>query len=353
VGESFLALIENPGERERFLAELAEREQGRWQIGLSLLSAASPASHVSLCIWSLSQESGEMGLLGQDLGELVRDTGRLVQAEKMAGVGRIAAQLAHQLNTPLASILLSAQALEPELAGGEYEADVAILVEETRRCQRIVRRLQNFSRTPGLLDDRLNFCHLFHRVFQILGHALESAGLQLRFHIQKGRYLVRGDPSELEHAIFALIENAMDASPRGGTIRVDMKISYSEGKMWFQVCDEGEGLPEGAAQRIFEPFFTTKQEGKGTGLGLCIARRIVGDHGGGLEAKNSSKGGAEFSFSLPLSPVLMRAYREDPSILEVRAIPFEVLQARARGEFGAGCEIVGVLRRRCLTEGDR
>lgn len=353
-GQSFLDLISEDADRERFLQEMGDQQRSRWQVGMVLRGPDESRSHVSCSLWPLpEEEGGGLGVLGQDLGDLVQDTGRLVQAEKMAGVGRITAQLAHQLNTPLGSILLSAQALEPDLAGTEFETDVAILVEETRRCQRIVRRLQNFSRSPGVFDDRVNFCHLFHRVFQILGHALEAAGLRLRFHIRRGRYLVRGDPSELEHAIFSLIENAMDASPRGSTIRVEMRVDYEDEKMSFLVRDEGPGLPEGAENRIFEPFFTTKEEGKGTGLGLCIARRIVGDHGGNLQARNGDSGGAEFQFFLPLAPVLVKAYRENPEVLEVKAIPFEVLQARARGEFGAGCEIVGVLRRDTLSGGGR
>lgn len=285
---------------------------------------------------------GHIGLVGMDPKLLIGDTRRMVQAEKLAGVGRMAAQVAHQLNTPLGAILLSAQALEPELEETEFATDVAILIEETRRCQRTVRRLQNFSRSPGAEDDMVNFCHLFHRVFQILGHSLEAAGVTLRFVIARGRYLVRGDPSELEHAIFALVENAMAATPRGGEVRVAMNLSYQEGRMLLRVEDDGEGLPEGDVERLFEPFYTTKPEGAGTGLGLAIARRIVRDHGGELSAGHSSAGGATFEIRLPLSPRLLEAYREDPASVEVRAIPFATLQARARGEYGAGCEVIGV-----------
>jgi len=341
-GAPFAEVLGEAGERARFEEALADPGRDRWHLEVRLPAEGGDRSPVVLTCWRLPE--GGVGVLGQDLGELVHGTHRLVQAEKLAGVGRIAAQLAHQLNTPLGSILLSAQALEGLVAGGEYETDVAIVVEETRRCQRIVRRLQNFSRTAGVQDDRVNLCHLFHRVFQILGHSLEAAGVTLKFRIARGRYLVQGDPAELEHAIFALIENAMDASPRGATITVLMELSYPEGRLTFRVLDEGPGLPEGVAARLFEPFYTTKPEGKGTGLGLAIARRILEEHGGELAARDRPEGGAEFCFRLPLSPALLKAYAEDPGRIEVRAIPFKVLQARARGEFGAGCETVGVLR---------
>lgn len=306
---------------------------------LYLLLADGETHRVMCTLW---RREGDIALVAMDPKLLVGDTRRLVQAEKLAGVGRMAAQVAHQLNTPLGAILLSAQALEPELADTEFATDVAILIEETRRCQRTVRRLQNFSRSPGAEDDMVNFCHLFHRVFQILGHSLEAAGVTLRFVIARGRYLVRGDPSELEHAIFALVENAMAATARGGEVRVAMRLDYEQGRMLFRVEDDGEGLPEGDLEHLFEPFFTTKPEGAGTGLGLAIARRIVRDHEGELTAGHAKGGGAAFEIRLPLSPRLLEAYRDDPKRVEIRAIPFATLQARARGEYGAGCEVVGV-----------
>ncbi len=274
------------------------------------------------------------------------------RAEKLAGVGRIAAQLAHQLNTPLGSILLSAQALQGDVDRPELQDDLAIIVEATRRCQRTVRRLQNFARSAGAQDDRINFCHLFHRVFHILGHAMEAAGIRLAYRIARGRYLVKGDPSELEHLVFALVENALDASPRGSTIEVSMKVEMAAGRLCFVIRDHGQGIPAGYEERIFEPFFTTKPEGKGTGLGLAIARRVVADHGGELVACNAPGGGAEFRLELPLSPVLVSAFRKSPDLLEVKAIPFESLQARARGEFAAGCEVIGIVGRTSRKGGE-
>ena len=267
----------------------------------------------------------------------------LVQAEKLAGVGRMAAQLAHQLNTPLAAILLSAQALEETLAGTDQAADLRIIVDEARRCQLIVRRVQNFARAPGNREDRVNLCHLFHRVHRILGHRLTAAGVRLVFDIRRGRYLVSGDPAELEHVLFALLENALDVSPRGSEVRVEMWISYTAGRIWFRVLDQGKGIPAEAFPHLFEPFFTTKDEGKGTGLGLYIARRILAAHGGTISAGNRPGGGAEFELELPISPVLLRAIEEDPASLEIKAVPFEVLSRRATGDRSAGCEVTGIL----------
>lgn len=272
-----------------------------------------------------------------------RETAGLVQAEKLAGVGRMAAQLAHQLNTPLAAILLSAQALEESLAGTDQAADLKIIIDEARRCQLIVRRVQNFARAPGNREDRVNLCHLFHRVHRILGHRLEAAGVRLVFDIRRGRYMVSGDPTELEHVLFALIENALDVSPRGSEIRVEMWISYSAGRIWFRVLDQGPGIPTEVFPHLFEPFFTTKEEGKGTGLGLYIAKRILASHDGSISAGNRPGGGAEFELELPVSPLLLKAIEEDPGLLEIKAVPFEILSRRAAGDRSAGCEIVGIL----------
>jgi signal transduction histidine kinase len=337
-GSSLVDLLADPQDREAVEEFLATDAPALAQ-ALHLRRPEEEPLRVVCTLWRCQ---GEVGLVGTDPGMLLGDTRRLVQAEKLAGVGRMAAQVAHQLNTPLGAILLSAQALEPELDGTDYATDVAILIEETRRCQRTVRRLQNFSRSPGIEDEMVNFCHLFHRVFQILGHSLEAAGVTLRFVIARGRYLVQGDPSELEHAIFALVENAMAASPRGGEVRVAMRLDYQAGHMLFRVEDDGEGLPEEDLGRIFEPFYTTKPEGSGTGLGLAIARRIVRDHQGELTAGHAKTGGAAFEIRLPLSPKLIEAYADDPKRVEVQAIPFATLQARARGEYGAGCEVTGV-----------
>lgn len=272
-----------------------------------------------------------------------REHARLVRAEKLAGVGRVAAQLAHQLNTPLGSILLCAETLATELEGQELGDEAKIVLEAARTCQRVVRRLQNFSRTAGVVVDRLNFCHIFHRVHQLMRPTLDAAGVQLKFGIERGRYLVRGDPAELEHLLFALLENAVDASQSGDVVRVAMTIDYDDLSLTMRIRDDGPGVSEGDEEVIFEPFYTTKEEGRGTGLGLAIARRVAKSHGGSLRAHANTGGGGEFQLRLPLSPLIEQALRMDPAMLEVHATPFEVLQARARGEYAAGCERVGVV----------
>lgn len=273
----------------------------------------------------------------------------LVRTEKLAAVGRLAAQVAHQLNTPLAAALLSARALEGAVSGPEAGEDLALVLQELRRCQRIVRRFQNFARAPNDRRDRVNFCHLVHRVEKVLERSLAAADVTLRVRVARGRYLVRGDASELEHALFAVLENAIDASPRGGAIDLALSLDYDAGRLEAWIQDEGPGLDPAAADRLFEPFFTTKAPGVGTGLGLSIGRELVEAHGGAIEPV-PGPGGATFRIRLPLAPALLTTYRRDPAALEIRAVPFGALRGRARGELETGCEARGLA---APTEGRR
>lgn len=222
---------------------------------------------------------------------------RISQAEKLAGIGQLAAGIAHQLNTPLGSILLSAQMLaEAELPEDQVE-DVERIIRQTEQCRQIIKGLLNFARPQNQDRTVVPLGEVVHETVYLMEKNLRLAGVEVDLQTS-GRLDVLGNRNELEQVFFNLLVNAVDAMPGGGmvTIRVG---DGAPGEVLASVADTGPGIPAEQRDLIFLPFYTTKDYGKGTGLGLSIVARIMHEHGGRIELDAAAEGGARFLLSFP------------------------------------------------------
>jgi signal transduction histidine kinase len=228
---------------------------------------------------------------------------QLVQAEKIASLGRLAAGVAHEINNPLAGVLIYADILMKELKGNEgCRKDLEEIISQTLRCKQIVARLLEFSRQS--LDERV-LCD----VNEIIGHCVKLLQHQSLFHnveiiqdLRSDLPQILGNPGELEQVFTNLMLNATDAMEGRGRITVSSVSELGGKKVALTFTDTGPGIPPEIKEKIFEPFFTTKPVGVGTGLGLSVVYGVIQRHGGSIEVSSKPETGTTFIIRLPLEP---------------------------------------------------
>ncbi len=220
---------------------------------------------------------------------------KLVESEKLAGIGRLAAGLAHELNNPL-QVMLGYLSLNRDLADRRLAEQLAAVEDEAQRCKDIVEGLLELSRpsaavAPAPVDLRV----LCEDVSGKLRVCMKPATLRLSVD---GAGVALADRAKLRQAVFNVMKNAVEAAGSAGGVEV--VIGASDGMVEVAVRDSGPGIAPEARARLFEPFFTTKP--MGTGLGLAISRAIARAHGGDIEVRNGESGGALFTLRLPRAP---------------------------------------------------
>jgi len=237
---------------------------------------------------------------------------QLLQAEKIASLGRLAAGVAHEINNPLAGILIYADMLMREVKGNpQWAEDIEQIVTQTLRCKEIVTRLLEFSRQP--LGQRVSFNanEIIDRCVALLNHQALFHNIRFTLELQPDLPDIIGDPGQIQQVCTNLLINAANAMGGRGGLTVTTRFDRQSDYVLMDFADTGPGIAPEIRDKIFEPFFTTKAPGEGTGLGLSVVYGIVQQHGGDIVAKNSPKGGAVFTVSLPL---------ESPEVLAETAI---------------------------------
>ena len=236
----------------------------------------------------------EFGALARQFNAMtaaLKDNQRvLVEHEKLAGIGRLAAGVAHEINNPLGVILGYTRLLRKKAPAGE---ELSIIEQEVLRCQEIVEGLLDLSRPLNAPTHQVDLRRLCDEVVSRLAESrqLDRVGVQV-----EGQAIARGQAQKLRQVVFNLIKNAVEAAGSGG--RVQVRVGAGPAGVEVAVADSGPGIREGARSRLFEPFFTTKAAG--TGLGLAVSRAIARAHGGDIVADGAPLGGALFTLRLPV-----------------------------------------------------
>jgi signal transduction histidine kinase len=216
---------------------------------------------------------------------------RLVQSEKLAGVGRLAAGVAHEINNPLGVILGYTRLLRKK-ARGPLDEDLAVIEEETLRCREIVESLLDLSRAHAIATEAVDLRELSE---DVIGRLEESRLLDSVAVSVEGAGAAEGDPHRLRQVLLNLVKNGAEAANGGG--RVAVRVGEDGGQVEVAVSDSGPGIAPSVRDRLFEPFFTTKP--RGTGLGLAVSQAIARAHGGEIVVGAAEGGGARFTLRLP------------------------------------------------------
>ena len=260
----------------------------------------------------LRQAQGEIGHWTRTLesrvaareAELRRAHGNMVAVEKMASIGKLAAIVAHEINNPLAGILVYAKLLlkRAARAGADEEtrSQLETIAAESARCGEIVKGLLQFSRQTKPRPEPADVNELVRQSVRLVQHKLDLMGARAEVTLDPGVGTVVCDAQQLKQALVALLINACEAlRQEGGRVSVATRRLDGRGAVEVSVADDGVGMDAETRRHIFEPFFTTKEQGKGTGLGLSIVYGIVHAHGGHIAVESAPGAGSAFTLRLP------------------------------------------------------
>jgi len=225
---------------------------------------------------------------------------KLVQAEKLASIGRIAAGIAHEIRNPLTSVKLNIQKLFQSNRLDEIEKEHLNLSQEgITQMEKFIKELLDFTRVYELNLNRFSIEQILDESVKIIADSLELKKITLEKHYQEALPQVLVDGDKMRQVFLNLLRNAYEAVEEGGRIRVSLSLlkEDSGNKIKIDVVDNGPGIPEEFREVIFEPFYTTKSTG--IGLGLPNARKIVEQHKGSIKVKENVKEGASFEILIP------------------------------------------------------
>jgi two-component system NtrC family sensor kinase len=230
---------------------------------------------------------------------------QLVQKEKLASVGQLAAGVAHEINNPLGTIMLLADVMRNEAPEGDpRREDLLMITEQARRCKGIVFDLLSFARENRVMAQETDINHLVETVVSEQTQAegrrtIEYENIYVALDLDPRLPIIQADPDQLRQCLLNLMSNAVDAMASGGTIKIATRAPDPH-HVELVVSDTGEGMSEEVMSQLFTPFFTTKPPGKGTGLGLSIIYGIVKMHRGDIQVQSASGQGTTFSIVLPI-----------------------------------------------------
>lgn len=239
--------------------------------------------------------------VGQAQDKLAKSREELLQSEKMATTGKLAAGVAHSVRNPLTSVKMRLFTLERNLPlTEEAREDLEVINQEVDFIDTILKNFLEFSRPPKFRPQHVSPSAVVDQALQLLSHKFDSMNISVKLARDNPLPTIMGDPVQLKETLVNLLVNAMEAMGEGGAVTITEEEGVMEpyGRVAIvRVSDNGPGLAPKVQARIFEPFVSTKEEG--TGLGLAISKRIMEEHGGWLHATSEAGRGATFVLGLP------------------------------------------------------
>jgi signal transduction histidine kinase len=241
----------------------------------------------------------------------------LRRAEKLATVGQVAAEIAHEVGTPLNVIGGRARTLakRPD-DSAEVQKNATIITEQVGRITKIIRQVLDASRKSRPSLSEVDVTRVVHEALSFVDELIKRQNIEVNVRAAPDLRPISGDPDEIQQVCLNLVMNAIHAMKGGGSLTIDLeqRVRRKEGLalsppspyLMLQVSDTGPGIPVADRDKIFEPFFTTKDPGQGSGLGLAVSKGIVKDHQGWIEVDDAAKGGAVLRVFLPMGGVAER-----------------------------------------------
>ncbi len=229
---------------------------------------------------------------------------QLIQAEKLNAIGQLAASVAHEINNPLAGVLIYSKLLIKKIGGDSFDKEEALnnlskIELAVNHCSRIIRSLLDFSRQSEPVLKPLKMSDVIDQGMFLVGHQAEMKKVEVIREEATSLPLVMGDSGQLQQVFINLIVNAIQAMPDGGKLMIKSSTD-GDNRVRVSVQDTGHGIAPENMDKLFTPFFTTKDEVKGVGLGLAVSYGIIERHGGRIEVQSEVGKGSTFTVFLPV-----------------------------------------------------
>ncbi|UCE83488.1 MAG: PAS domain S-box protein [Deltaproteobacteria bacterium] len=273
---NYRQILENQGYIKDYEVEFKRKDGGI----LNMLITAN----------AILDESGEFAGcegIAKNVTELRRVTEGLMESQKMATVGQLAAGVAHEINTPLQVILTHSQLLADDFPeGSEALADLKLIETQAKICGRIVADLLLYSREGERIIGSININQIIEEVLAVMEHSLSIDRIFITRDFASHLPPISGDSEKLKQVYINMFNNAHDAIGSDGAIAITTQHDMDAGEIVISFMDSGRGIPPEITNKIFDPFFTTKGVGEGTGLGLSVTFGIIKDHGGHIEVES-------------------------------------------------------------------
>jgi len=297
---------------EPYSSVIADTRHGFQAITLLLalaLLVGIGATTITLQYWVQRRRAEERALLAERRAALEQ---QLRQSQQLVTIGKMTSQIAHQINTPLATLALNVEYLRAEVvrtyggaSAGLEEVSNAIL-EEIERLKRVVNDYLRFSRLPQAVLTRESLTELLRSFLDFAEPEARQRNVRVEADLGTGTIEAELDAELFRQAFLNLVRNSFEAMPEGGTLRI--RVARQDAEVVLRVEDTGRGISRDVLPHIFEPFFTTKKDG--TGLGLAHTLRVIEQHGGTIRCDSGPGQGAAFEIRLPAAPAAVESSRE-------------------------------------------
>lgn len=307
---NFLELFNSDHDRQKYIEGL-EVHGFISDLEAECLCRDGSTKHILLTANTIYDQDGRrVGCegIGKDMTRLKTMTEQLINHEKMASVGQMAAGVAHEINTPLGIILGYSQLMMDDFEEeSENHNNLQVIERQTKTCRRIVADLLKFSRQAESAKTALDLNQIIQEVLAVTEHTLNIQQIEVVRDFDEQLPPITGDPEKLHQVFINLFNNSQYAMSEGGELII--KTGKSENEVLVSVIDNGCGIAAEIKNRIFDPFFTTKEVGKGTGLGLSVTYGIIQEHGGHIDVESpvieketgKSQRGTAFHIRLPMT----------------------------------------------------
>jgi len=224
---------------------------------------------------------------------------QLLQSEKLAAMGRLTSQIAHELNNPLFGIMNTLELLKTEISPQSKRRRILeMALSETVRLTDLLRKMLSFSKPDQEERQPTDINSILDEILLLYEKQMRENSIRVNAYLTKGSDLVLASKNQLRQVFLNLISNARDAMPDGGTLTVKTRVE--QGNVQIEISDTGIGIAEENLNKIFDTFFTTKDSVKGVGLGLSVCYGFIQDHGGDIKVKSKLGSGTTFTITLPL-----------------------------------------------------
>jgi two-component system NtrC family sensor kinase len=235
--------------------------------------------------------------------EIQKTHSSMLQTEKLASLGRMAAGIAHEINNPLTGIVTFAHLMKDNFPPDSSESeDLNVIIEQAERCAKIIKNLLTFARATPSEKGEANINDVLSRTIYMVKNQAKFHNIKFTINMEESSFITYGDASQFQQIFLNMMINAADAMNERGTITIATRSTDMNGKPFVEIefTDTGSGIKDEDMPKLFEPFYTTKPVDKGTGLGLSVSHGIVKHYGGEIDIESTIGKGTSFFVRLPL-----------------------------------------------------